>query len=180
MEQRTFCRICQAYCGLVVDVSDGAVVRVRADKQHPVSRGYSCTKGRALGELHTDPRRLLVPRLLGRDATWDEVLDDLAGRVRGVVDEHGPDAVAVFRGTAAYFDSAALVALGALVAGLGTEVALHHLDDRPGGAVLGRRAAVRSVQRAAAGRPRTARGSRSSSGPTRRCPMVTWTRGPTR
>lgn len=118
--ERTFCRICQAFCGLVVDVDHGRVVRVRADRDHPVSRGYTCPKGRALDELHRDPRRLLAHRMHGRRVTADELLDDLAARLGRIRDEHGPDAVAVYRGTAAYFDSAALVALGALVGGLGT------------------------------------------------------------
>ena len=76
--QRTFCRICQAYCGLLADVEDGRVVSIRADRDHPVSRGYTCTKGRAIGEILTAPDRLLAPRLRGRDATWAETLDDLA------------------------------------------------------------------------------------------------------
>ena len=62
---RTFCRICQAYCGLVIDVEDGVVQSVRADRDHPVSRGYTCTKGRAIGEIQTHDRRLLAPRLRG-------------------------------------------------------------------------------------------------------------------
>ena len=117
---KTFCRICQAYCGLKIEVEAGAVTRVRADGEHPVSQGYSCTKGRALGELHRHPRRLLAHRLGGSDAPWPLVIDDLTARLRRIVDEHGPDAVAFDRGTASYFDSAGLVALGALIAGLGS------------------------------------------------------------
>ena len=47
----TYCRICAPQCGLVVDTVDGVVVAVRPDKDNPVSRGYSCPKGRAYGTM---------------------------------------------------------------------------------------------------------------------------------
>ena len=65
----SFCRICNAMCGIVVTVertADGErVERVRGDDAHPLSRGYTCPKGRALGALHHDPRRLDAP-VVGR------------------------------------------------------------------------------------------------------------------
>ena len=45
---RSFCRICTAVCGILVDVSGDQVVRVRGDSDHPFSHGYTCPKGRAL------------------------------------------------------------------------------------------------------------------------------------
>ena len=44
----SFCRICTAVCGILVDVEGDTVVRVRGDKDHPMSHGYTCPKGRAL------------------------------------------------------------------------------------------------------------------------------------
>ena len=117
---RTFCRICQAYCGLVIDVEDGVVQSVRADRDHPVSRGYTCTKGRAIGEIQTHDRRLLAPRLRGTVAGWDDTLADLATIITQAIDAHGPESVAVFRGTGSYFDSAGVTAVGRLVSHLGT------------------------------------------------------------
>jgi anaerobic selenocysteine-containing dehydrogenase len=49
---RSFCRICTAVCGIVVEVSGDQVVRVRGDQDHPFSHGYTCGKGRALPHLH--------------------------------------------------------------------------------------------------------------------------------
>ena len=51
----TFCRICIAACGMVVDVDGDQVVKVRGDFDHPLSKGYSCPKGRAMGQAL--PRR---------------------------------------------------------------------------------------------------------------------------
>jgi anaerobic selenocysteine-containing dehydrogenase len=39
---RSFCRICTAICGIVVDVSGDRVVRARGDDEHPLSHGYTC------------------------------------------------------------------------------------------------------------------------------------------
>jgi anaerobic selenocysteine-containing dehydrogenase len=44
-EVSTFCRVCEPACGLVATVDDGRIVRVRADDDHPVSKGFACTKG---------------------------------------------------------------------------------------------------------------------------------------
>ena len=37
--RHTFCRVCEATCGLEVDVEDNRVVAIRPDKQHVVSKG---------------------------------------------------------------------------------------------------------------------------------------------
>jgi len=71
-------------CGILVDVEGERVIRVRGDRDHPVSAGYTCPKGRALPELHHHPDRLDHPQIRAgdvlRDTTWDAALDDLACR----------------------------------------------------------------------------------------------------
>ena len=47
VEKKSYCRICGAACGVIVEVDDNTIVEVRADLEHPVSRGYTCPKGRA-------------------------------------------------------------------------------------------------------------------------------------
>src|SRR5688500_15795672 len=92
--RRTFCNLCPAGCGLVVTVRGERVVRIRGDEDSP-THGYTCSKGRALGAVHHAPDRLDHPYLRrgGRleQVSWDELLDDLAARLRDVVDEHGPE-----------------------------------------------------------------------------------------
>ena len=109
-EQRvTFCRICEALCGLVATVEDGRVVRLRPDRDHPVSRGYACPKGIAMAEVQNHPDRVLRPlrRRSGRlePVGWDEALDDIAGRLRAIRDRHGPAAVAWYMGNPAAFST---------------------------------------------------------------------------
>ncbi len=54
---RSFCRVCTAVCGILVDVDGDEVRRVRGDADHPFSKGYICPKGRALGQVHHHPDR---------------------------------------------------------------------------------------------------------------------------
>jgi anaerobic selenocysteine-containing dehydrogenase len=113
VEHQSFCRICNAMCGIVVTTEGDRITRVRGDADHPLSNGYVCPKGRALGAFHHDPRRLDHP-LVGRVAPhgtgrhtvgWNEVLDDLATRVREAVDEHGADSVAMYLASGSAFDT---------------------------------------------------------------------------
>ena len=46
----------------VATVDDGRIVRVRADDDHPVSKGFACTKGIAALDIHRDPDRLNHPQ----------------------------------------------------------------------------------------------------------------------
>jgi len=96
------CPLCEATCGLRLDIEDGRVTRIRGDADDPFSRGFICPKGSTLGALHEDPDRLRHP-LVRRDgvhveASWDEAFAEVASRFQAVVGEHGPDAVAVYFG----------------------------------------------------------------------------------
>lgn len=111
---RTFCRICEVHCGLVVDVEDGpekgsapTIVKVRPDRDHPVSRGYCCVKGLGLGALHHDPDRVDVPlkRVDGElvPIGWDQALSEIGERVRDLVERHGGRSVALYQGNPTFF-----------------------------------------------------------------------------
>jgi anaerobic selenocysteine-containing dehydrogenase len=107
---RSFCRFCEAACAVLVETRGADVVRVRGDADSPLSRGYTCPKGRSLPAWHHHPDRLDLPHLRDPDgelraAPWTEVLDDLADRLRSLIDEYGPDSVGVLLATGSAFDS---------------------------------------------------------------------------
>jgi anaerobic selenocysteine-containing dehydrogenase len=108
-DHRTYCRICGAICGLVATVERSSagerVVRVRGDADDPISHGYACPKGRALGVLHHHPDRLDRPELRGAAVAWDACLDDLATALTAIQADHGRDAVAIYLATASSFDA---------------------------------------------------------------------------
>jgi len=119
-DQASFCRICAAACGIIVTTDDATVVRVRGDAEHPISRGYVCSKARGLPEWHHSARRLDRPRLRGRDVGWDEMLDDLAGVMRSTVDSAGTDAIAMYLATGLAYDAGGQVAAGLWMRALGS------------------------------------------------------------
>src|SRR3954462_4886159 len=95
----SYCRICAASCGLTVTVDGDQVRKVRGDAEHPVSRGYTCSKGRGLADWHHSPVRLDRPRLHGADVSWDDALDDIAAVLRDTIGGSGADAVALYLAT---------------------------------------------------------------------------------
>jgi anaerobic selenocysteine-containing dehydrogenase len=96
------CPLCEATCGLELTLDGDRVTGVRGDAEDVFSRGYLCPKGALFGELEADPDRLTAPRVRRDGAlvetTWDEALTEVADRLRPILDEHGPDAVAVYLG----------------------------------------------------------------------------------
>lgn len=102
----TFCRICEALCGLEMDVADGRVVAVRPDGEHVSTEGYACIKGLRQHELYDSPDRLTHPlKRVGSDfvrVSWEQALSEIGEKVkrlRGV----SPDSIAMYVGTAAGF-----------------------------------------------------------------------------
>ncbi|HYF24572.1 MAG TPA: molybdopterin-dependent oxidoreductase [Baekduia sp.] len=107
-EVPTFCRICEPLCGLVATVEGDELVQLRPDPDHPVSRGQACPKGIAFAQLQNDPDRVTRPLRRRPDGTfepvsWDVALDDIAARLRAVVDRDGPSALGWYLGNPAYF-----------------------------------------------------------------------------
>ena len=75
------CNLCEAICGLVLTIEDGAVTGVRGNPDDPLSRGHICPKGVAIADIHADPDRLRRPvrrdRATGEwhEIGWDEAID---------------------------------------------------------------------------------------------------------
>jgi anaerobic selenocysteine-containing dehydrogenase len=92
---------CPDCCSLLIDISDAKGSRLRGDPDHPVTRGFLCGKVARYLEREYSPDRLLYPQKRvgakgeGKFAriTWDEALDTIATRLRGVADEFGPEAI---------------------------------------------------------------------------------------
>ena len=119
-EHLSFCRICAAACGIVVTTEGEQVVKVRGDLLHPVSRGYTCEKGRALPQWHHAVGRLDRPRLRGSTAEWDDVLDDLAAIIENRVHSSGSDSIGLYLATGLAYDSAGQVACGMWMGSVGS------------------------------------------------------------
>src|SRR5215472_6550566 len=88
----TTCFNCESACGLLayVDRESGEIRKFEGNPEHPGSRGRNCAKGPATLNQILDPDRILKPlkRAGARgecrwaETSWDEALDDIAGRIR--------------------------------------------------------------------------------------------------
>jgi anaerobic selenocysteine-containing dehydrogenase len=93
----TTCFNCESACGLLayIDQETGAVRKFEGNPEHPGSRGRNCAKGPATLNQITDPHRILHPlKRVGkrgegqwRQVSWDEALDDIAGRLGKAIRE---------------------------------------------------------------------------------------------
>ncbi|MEE8554568.1 MAG: molybdopterin-dependent oxidoreductase, partial [bacterium] len=92
---------CPDSCSVRVGVEDGRVVSIVGDPDHPITRGFLCGKVNRYMERVESPDRLRIPlRRTGAKGEgrfepigWDEALDEIAERFRGVVAEYGGEAI---------------------------------------------------------------------------------------
>ncbi len=93
----TTCFNCESACGLTayVDKETNEIRKFEGNPYHPGSRGRNCAKGPATINQITDPDRILYPlKRVGKRGegnwervSWDEVLDDIAAKIRKALQE---------------------------------------------------------------------------------------------
>ncbi|MGH9588170.1 MAG: molybdopterin-dependent oxidoreductase, partial [Acidobacteriaceae bacterium] len=102
---------CPDSCGVLVTVdASGRAIKVQGDPDHPVTQGFLCAKVAKYLERVYSPDRLLYPMKRragvpkgplpqGHEAdaferiTWDEALNLIAARFKGISDEYGPESI---------------------------------------------------------------------------------------
>ncbi|MFC7718623.1 molybdopterin-containing oxidoreductase family protein [Nonomuraea recticatena] len=98
---------CPDTCSWVVTVEDGKAVKMRGNPDQPYTRGALCVKvNRYLEHTQAQDRILHPLRRTGPKGSgqferisWEEALDEIATRLRGIVDEHGGEAIWPYLGT---------------------------------------------------------------------------------
>jgi anaerobic selenocysteine-containing dehydrogenase len=124
-KKTTFCRVCEPACGLVASVENGELVALAPDRAHPITQGFACNKGIAGLDIHRDPDRLARPLKRAPDGSfaaisWDDAAREVAQRLREIIDESGPEAVAAYIGNPSAFNTLAGPAMGSFFGQLGT------------------------------------------------------------
>jgi anaerobic selenocysteine-containing dehydrogenase len=95
---------CPSACSLEVRVDDGRVVGVTGAAGHPFTQGVICGKVREYAERVHSPLRIARPlRRVGPKGAgrfepigWDEAVGEIARRWRGIIAEHGAEAILPF------------------------------------------------------------------------------------
>ncbi len=125
-EAKSFCRLCIAACGMVLTVADKrTIIGIRGDRDHPISQGYACFKGLQAADAHHGATRQLHTLRRAPDGALQRVatelaLDEVAARLAVIAARDGPGAVALFRGTAGFHNSAAFRMHGEFLRALGS------------------------------------------------------------
>ncbi len=88
----SICPFCGVGCGLIAHTKEGHLINVEGDPDHPINQGTLCSKGQAVFEVITSPRRLkkVRYRAAGSDH-WEEkdldwAMQTLAQRVKATRD----------------------------------------------------------------------------------------------
>lgn len=99
---KSVCPYCGVGCGIVMEVENHKVIKVYGDKQHPTNFGRLCTKGNTCAQAIADSGRLeyaYVRPARGQESVrtgLDIAIKETARRLRAILDQHGPDAIALY------------------------------------------------------------------------------------
>ncbi|MDT5311649.1 MAG: hypothetical protein QOE74_669 [Mycobacterium sp.] len=101
--QSTACILCECNCGVIVQVDDRKLVKIRGDKEHPASQGYTCNKALQLDRYQNSRNRLTSPLRRCADGTyeeidWDTAIAEIADGFAKIRDEHGGDKIFYYGG----------------------------------------------------------------------------------
>lgn len=97
---KTICGYCGTGCGLILEVENNKIKKIRGDKDAPVNKGQTCVKGAFAYEYVHANNRLTTPliRRTGKlvEATWDEAYQYIAGKLSEIKTTWGPEAISMF------------------------------------------------------------------------------------
>lgn len=105
--RKGWCGPCHVRCGMLVHFENGSAVKVRGDPDNPVNRGALCRRGQLILEHLYNPARLNYPQKRAgkrgegswQRITWEQALDEIAGKLSQLRDRHGAETLAFSRGT---------------------------------------------------------------------------------
>jgi formate dehydrogenase len=101
--QSTACILCECNCGIVVQLEGRTLSKIRGDKAHPASQGYTCNKALRLDHYQNNRDRLTSPMRRRPDGTyeeidWDTAISEIADGFARIRDEHGGDKIFYYGG----------------------------------------------------------------------------------
>ena len=99
----TACILCECNCGIEVQLEGRALARIRGDRAHPASQGYTCNKAMRLDHYQNGPDRLTAPLRRRPDGSfeeidWDTAIAEVAAGFARVAGEHGGEAIFYYGG----------------------------------------------------------------------------------
>jgi anaerobic selenocysteine-containing dehydrogenase len=101
--KKTACIICALNCGLEVQTEGRRIIRIKADKDHPVSQGYLCEKAQRMDNYQNGADRLSSPMRRRADGTyeaidWDTAITEVSAKLQAVAAAHGGESILYYGG----------------------------------------------------------------------------------
>jgi formate dehydrogenase len=100
---KTACILCSNNCGVEVRLDGRQITRVRGNKAHVGSKGYTCEKALRINHYQNARGRLTSPMRRQPDGSyvevdWETAIDEVAAGLRGVIDRHGGERILYYGG----------------------------------------------------------------------------------
>ena len=99
----TACILCECNYGIVVQTDGRHLSKIRGDKDHPASQGYTCNKALRLDHYQSNPNRLTSPMRRRADGSyeeidWDTAIGEVAAGFKRIAETHGGDKIFYYGG----------------------------------------------------------------------------------
>ncbi|KKW64876.1 molybdopterin oxidoreductase [Mycolicibacterium elephantis] len=101
--QPTACILCECNCGIVVQLDGRSLTKIRGDKAHPASQGYTCNKALRLDHYQNNRGRLTSPLRRRPDGEyeeidWDTAISEIAAGFKDIAERFGGDKIFYYGG----------------------------------------------------------------------------------
>ncbi|MCH7973899.1 MAG: molybdopterin-dependent oxidoreductase [Bacteroidetes bacterium] len=107
------CNLCEAMCGIAIDLEDNKIIKIRGDKDDPFSKGFICPKAVALQDIYNDPDRLKHPvrRVNGNweKISWQEAFDEVTSKIKEIQRKYGRNSVGIYQGNPTVHNSGTML-----------------------------------------------------------------------
>jgi len=110
--KKAICEFCHARCRVLVYSESGQMVKIEEDRSDPRVDSIfpptrACLRLRGAREWFYHPDRVNFPlKRVGERGegkweriSWEQAFDEITAKLRGIIDKHGPEAIAVTTGT---------------------------------------------------------------------------------
>ncbi|MFD0360019.1 molybdopterin-dependent oxidoreductase [Nocardia sp. GCM10030253] len=100
---KTACILCENNCGLLIQLDGRSFAKIRGDKEHVASAGYTCNKALRLDHYQNGGARLTSPLRREADGSfteidWDTAISEIATRLAQIRDNYGGQAIFFYGG----------------------------------------------------------------------------------
>ena len=126
-ERKSYCRLCNTNCGMIISVdAQERVVGIRPDKDDMLTKGFACFKGLQAVDAHDPAHRVMHPLKRMPNGTFqriglEQALDEIAAKLKVILDRDGPEALGGYRGTGSGQNAAGCFLLDSIYNPLGAK-----------------------------------------------------------